>query len=94
MHPRKQSCNSPKIQCTVQQKIIVAKWLVKPTKTSKICCARRQVIPHINDSIAKYSPAGQRTISLLCDRPPYLSHVMRTGLRSLGGTGPFQSHHK
>ena len=42
-----------KIQFTIQQKKIIIKWLVKLAKASKVCCTRRQVIPYVDDSIAK-----------------------------------------
>ena len=42
-----------KIQFTIQYKIIIIKWLVKLAKARKVCCTRRQVVPYVDDSIAK-----------------------------------------
>jgi len=42
-----------KVQFTIQQKIFVINCLAKLVETSKICCTRRQIIPYVNDSIAK-----------------------------------------
>jgi len=49
----KNSSQLRQIQFTVQQKIIVTKWLIRLAKASKVCCTGRQVSPQVDDSIAK-----------------------------------------